>query len=434
MNMLRKDLENHAGIGFDSDDACAAWAAEHLLDKLVYLRSQHQFYNVSHTGDILTKRAWLDAYGTDLLFIFEQNEKGQVKARRWLPEGIKYHTIARVGSERSEQGRLPLYHRDYYLPTGFFDPARGTFNVAKAFTTHATKTGADTSHIYRYIEAVAGECAMHLLAWLRAKLIQPTVKTQVVPIFVSRAQGTGKTTFAEVICKGLFEADNVLVTDQYDAQSRFNVDYADALIICNEETDHEDKRNPAGSLKSRATATTIRKEHKGLDPVYQESYTDYMLTSNKDVPIKFEDDSDQRRFMVMEADENFTRKNNKLADEVFTKLYGRDANGNPVGVPFTEDKALISQFKHELYTREDIKDVDYRKFPHTAAYNKCFTLPRTTEATEIEAIVRTLAPFIKESLEQHAIVNTIVLNEGEPSEETLSLVDYLPITTAMQVY
>ena len=234
---------------------------------------------------------------------------------------------------------------------------------------------------------------------------------------------THNTTFAEVICKGLFGKDNVIVSDQYDATARFNADYADALIVCQEEKEETDKRNPAGALKSRATATTIRKEQKGVDPIYQESYTDFIMTTNKDVPIKFDGREDQRRFMIMEADPQFTRKESSLADEVFSKLYGYDANFNKVGTPFQEDTDLIAQFKHELFTREDIAKVPLRQFPKTAAYNRCFSLPRTTEATEIESILRALAPFIKATLEQNKLVSVV---------EDRKLGEIIQIENAMQ--
>lgn len=218
---------------------------------------------------------------------------------------------------------------------------------------------------------------------------------------------THNTTFAEVICKGLFGEENVLVSDQYDSSARFNADYADSLIVCLEEKEETDKRNSAGALKSRTTATTIRKELKGVDPIYQDSYTDFIMTTNKDVPIKFDGQEDQRRFMIMEADPTFTRKTSDLADEVFTKLYGFDANMVKHGTPFTEDNDLIAQFKHELFTREDIAEVPLRNFPKTAAYNRCYSLPRTSESTEIEAIIKSIAPFIKASLEAGKIVDEV---------------------------
>ena len=421
INILNAEIKNIIGQGFSSKEELVEWANDHLLNKLVYMNMTHKFFCVSHKGELLTQKDFEDYYKT---ILFTQERVGnKFVTEIWSPSGFEYYDKAYIAAEQSDGIHKPLYYRDYTVPSGYYNEEKDAFNVAKPFTVFAKETGRDTSHIYTYIQHIAGECAMWLLAWLRAKLLYPTVKTQIVPIIVSRTQGSGKTTFAEVICKGLFGKDNVIVSDQYDATARFNADYADALIVCQEEKEETDKRNPAGALKSRATATTIRKEQKGVDPIYQESYTDFIMTTNKDVPIKFDGREDQRRFMIMEADPQFTRKESSLADEVFSKLYGYDANFNKVGTPFQEDTDLIAQFKHELFTREDIAKVPLRQFPKTAAYNRCFSLPRTTEATEIESILRALAPFIKATLEQNKLVSVI---------EDRKLNEVIQIETAMQ--
>ena len=401
MNLVVDAIRLQRGSKFTSLEELEKWAHDHHLDKVLYSELSHKFMCISHKGETMMPAVFEQYYGDVLRYEFRNGDR--METRKWHPSGFEYFDKAYIASEQSDGVHPPLYYRDYCVPAGFYSEERDAYNVAKPFPVFAEETGRDTSHIYAYIEHVAGECAMWLLAWLRAKLLYPTTKTQVVPIIVSRSQGSGKTTFAEVICKGLFGKDNVLVTDQYDAGARFNADYADALIVCQEEKELEDRRNPAGSLKSRATATTIRKEKKGADPIYQESYTDFIVTTNKDVPIKFEGREDQRRFMVMEADEHFTRKESSLADEVFTKLYGFDANFQKKGKPFVEDKELIAQFKHELFTREDIAKIPLRNFPKTAAYKRCYTLPRTNEYTEIEAIMRSLAPFIRQSLLQESV-------------------------------
>ena len=420
-NILVEELKAQTNQGFESLEDLVSWAHDHLLDKVVYMNMNHKFFCVSHKGELLTATDFTNYYKT-LLFTCEKIG-GKIITVPWAPEGFDFYDKAYIAAEQSDGIHRPLFYRDYTVPSGYYNEEKDAFNVAKPFPVFAKETGKDTSHIYTYIQHIAGECAPWLLAWLRAKLLYPTVKTQVVPIIVSRAQGSGKTTFAEVICKGLFGKDNVIVSDQYDSTARFNADYADALIVCQEEKELEDKRNPAGALKSRATATTIRKEQKGVDPIYQESYTDFIMTTNKDVPIKFDGREDQRRFMIMEADEHFTRKESSLADEVFTKLYGYDANFNKAGTPFQEDKDLIAQFKHELFTNEELAKVPLRNFPKTAAYNRCFSMPRTTEATEIETILRALAPFIKASLEQDKLVEVV---------DTLKLSDIIEVTNAMQ--
>ena len=421
LGILNSEIAQQDAMGFEDIEELEEWAHDHLLDKVVYMNMNHKFFCVSHRGELLPSTEYLNYYSTVLFTVERRGAKSTELP--WFPKGMKYYSNAYIAAEQSDGIHKPLYYRNYVLPTGYYDEERDAFNVAKPFPVFAKSTGRDTSHIYTYIQHVAGECAMWLLAWLRAKMLYPNVKTQVVPIIVSRAQGSGKTTFAEVICKGLFGKDNVLVSDQYDSSARFNADYADALIVCLEEKEEIDKRNSAGSLKSRATATTIRKEQKGVDPIYQESYTDFIMTTNKDVPIKFDGREDQRRFMIMEADEHFTRKESKLADEVFSKLYGFDADYHKIGIPFQEDKELIAQFKHELFTREDIAEVPLRQFPKTAAYKRCFSLPRTTEATEIESIMRALAPFIRISLEQNKLVTQV---------GTMSLTDIVPVEAAMQ--
>lgn len=420
-NILVEELKAQTNQGFESLEDLVSWAHDHLLDKVVYMNMNHKFFCVSHKGELLTASDFTNYYKT-LLFTCEKMG-GKIITVPWAPEGFDFYDKAYIAAEQSDGIHRPLYYRDYTIPSGYYNEEKDAFNVAKPFPVFAKETGRDTSHIYTYIQHIAGECAPWLLAWLRAKLLYPTVKTQVVPIIVSRAQGSGKTTFAEVICKGLFGRDNVIVSDQYDSTARFNADYADALIVCQEEKELEDKRNPAGALKSRATATTIRKEQKGVDPIYQESYTDFIMTTNKDVPIKFDGREDQRRFMIMEADEHFTRKESSLADEVFTKLYGYDANFNKAGTPFQEDKDLIAQFKHELFTNEELAKVPLRNFPKTAAYKRCFSIPRTTEATEIETILRALAPFIKASLEQDKLIEVV---------DTLKLSDIIEVTNAVQ--
>ena len=421
LNILNAEIKAGIGQGFSSIEELEDWAHDHLLDKVVYMNMNHKFFCVSHKGELLTATDF-ENYYRSVLFYAEKRGQKTIEVP-WAPQGFSYYDKAYIAAEQSDGVHRPLFYRDYTVPSGYYNEEKDAFNVAKPFPVFARETGRDTSHIYTYIQHIAGECAMWLLAWLRAKLLYPTTKTQVVPIIVSRAQGSGKTTFAEVICKGLFGKENVIVSDQYDSTARFNADYADALIVCQEEKELEDRRNPAGALKSRATATTIRKELKGVDPIYQESYTDFIMTTNKDVPIKFDGREDQRRFMIMEADEHFTRKESDLADAVFSKLYGYDAENNKVGIPFQEDKDLIAQFKHELFTREDIANIPLRNFPKTAAYNRCFTLPRTTDSTEIEAVMRALAPLIKASLEQNKLVTEV---------DNIKLTDIIQIEGAVQ--
>jgi hypothetical protein len=428
MSIIQQAITQQMSKGFESQEACESWAKEHQLDLIALGKAQKKFFYISHYGEILTKDAWADYYCKDILFWWDVTDKGKSKPVPWIPSGFKYINKARVNGEVGDGIRQPLSHRNYFTPTGYYDLSTNTFNVASPFPVFAKETGADTSHIYTYINHLAGECAPYLLAWLRHKMLYPTLKTEVVPVIVSRYEGTGKTTFAETLCKGLFGKDNVVISESYDAAARFNSDAADRLIICIEEKEETERRNAAATIKSRSTATTVRKEHKGIDPIYQEDYTDYIMTTNKDVPIKFDDRTDHRRFMLMEPDPTFTRKTSELADEVFTKLYGKDAIRRVQGIPFAEDVNTIAQFKHELYTNEELASLDIHKFPKTPAYERCFSLPRTSEAVEIESILRSLMPFIKETLVHGTYVTQLELDD----EKILKLSSIIQVPGAMQ--
>jgi len=398
-----------AGKGFTSQDACIEFAHNNHMDVIVYMKSLGTYRSVNHRGDSLTHAEWKRLY-KDILFYTYEDDNGDVRKAQYTADNYAQLSKARIYGEASDGKYTPLYYRDYFVPSGYFNSENGLFNIARPFNTFAKETHADTSAIHTLLRHLAGECYPHLLSWLRHKLIYPTQKTEVIPVFTGE-QGTGKSTFGEVICKALFGKDNVIVSYQYDSTSRFNSDQADALVVCIEEKTQEDARNTSGALKSSATATQVRKENKGVDPYYQDSYTDFVLSTNEFVPVKFEGRGNQRRFMIMEVDPDFTRERSQLADEVFTKLYGYNARGERVGKGMIEDKAMIEQFKFELLNKAN--NVNYRDFPHTDAYQRCFNIPRTGEAVEVETTIKALAPFIKASLEQRKEVTRIVLKDDD---------------------
>lgn len=410
MRISRELLEQREGKGFKDVDEVYEFASQLHCFIRAYSPANHCYYYVNHLGELLNKASWYSLYNRIMYYTYE-DAQGKLKKVQVGPERFTDISDARTIGERDDGMRKPLFYRNYFIPRGFYDDVRGTFNVARPLRYFAKRTGADISYIYTFLQHIAGVNYIYVLAWLREKMMNPMRKTEVVPVFVSKEQGTGKTTFGEVICKAMFEEENVLVTDQYDSGARFNADYADALIVCLEEKKQDDKRNDASTLKSRVTATQIRKEQKGIDPIYQESYTDFIMTTNGEVPIKF-DSMTQRRFMVIEVDDNFTRAN-PLADEVFTKLYGFNANGTKVEKGFRNDPQAIQQFKWELLNNEQVANTNPRDFVRTDAYERCFTMPRTNEAIEVEAILKGLVPFIKESLINRCKIEDVSI----PSEE-----------------
>ena len=141
--------------------------------------------------------------------------------------------------------------------------------------------------------------------------------------------------------------------------------------------------------------------------------------------------------MVMEADSSFT-SHNERAKEIFEKLYGYSSNGEKTGVPFVEDYDLISQFKHELYEWDETvngEKISLRKFPHTAAYERCYAIPRTTESIEIESIMRSLIPFIKASLlEQKNVTSIEGIGEISNIVQYKGAVEYFPSVQGQKAF
>ncbi|GMO30616.1 MAG: hypothetical protein Pg6A_19820 [Termitinemataceae bacterium] len=429
MSNIDNAIDEHYLTGFNSAEEMLSFVEQYNLNIVALSKSQHTFLFINHKGEALVRRTWMDTYA-QVLYYYEEitlpNGKKKTVVVKYDPANFSSAKSTRIFAERTDGIRQPLYHRDYFTPRGYYNPVTKTFNNAYPFTVPAKYTGRDTSHIHTLLRHTAGECYFHLLAWLREKMINPTRKTGVAPIFVTQTQGTGKSTFGEVICRGVFGEQNVIVSHQVDVNARFNADQAEALIVCIEEKDSESKRNDTESLKSSVTSTTVRKENKGVDPFYIDSYTDFVMSSNKDVALKLESASN-RRFMLMAGDEEFTR-HNPLADEVFTKLYGADTLGNVTGVPFYHDNELIAQFKHELYTGDVIKSTNPRNFPVTKAAEKCLNIPRTNEDTEIESLVRTLIPFIKQSLlNKHVVLSVEIPRDDSPEGDVIKLSEVVPV-------
>ena len=174
IKLLLASMKQQAGIGFETIDELEKWAHDHHLDKVLFSNMSHQFLCVSHKGEIMLPSAF-ENYYKNILFCEIKNGK-KLDTIYWHPEGFEYYDKAYIAGEQSDGVHRPLYYRDYTVPTGFYSEEKDAFNIAKPFPVFAAETGADTSHIYKYIEHIAGECAYHLLACLRAKLLYPTVK------------------------------------------------------------------------------------------------------------------------------------------------------------------------------------------------------------------------------------------------------------------
>ena len=149
-NILNEELKDHVGLGFSSIEELEEWAHDHLLDKVVYMTMNHKFFFVSHKGELLTQKDFIDYYKS-LLFYAEKRGAKTIEVP-WVPEGYTFYDKAYIAAEQSDGVHRPLYYRDYTVPSGYYNEERDAFNVAKPFPVFAKETGKDTSHIYTYIQ------------------------------------------------------------------------------------------------------------------------------------------------------------------------------------------------------------------------------------------------------------------------------------------
>lgn len=150
-------LKERQHKGFVSMEQCAKFAHENHLDLTVFMKSLGTYRNVNHRGDALTQSSWRQLY-KQILFWTEGNEEEEFKTFYYTASDYENLISSRFYGEKTDGKYMPLYHRNYFVPTGYFDEAKGTFNVAQPITTFARHTGADTSFVHIFLQHISGEC------------------------------------------------------------------------------------------------------------------------------------------------------------------------------------------------------------------------------------------------------------------------------------
>jgi|GEM_PF-350339 hypothetical protein len=140
--------------------------------------------------------------------------------------------------------------------------------------------------------------------WLARRFRFPQQKPMTALVFISEAQGVGKSTLGQLVLKGLF-GDYYTKVNQNALESQFNAPFDKKIITVMEEISPSDERkNVVGKLKDMVTSDTIMIERKGRDPIEKSDYNSFLIFSNDDraIPIEAHD----RRFMVLEVKNRFT--------------------------------------------------------------------------------------------------------------------------------
>jgi phage pi2 protein 07 len=157
-------------------------------------------------------------------------------------------------------------------------------------------------------EKVSIDAFLDWCAWIRQK---PHLKTEKIVVLYSDAQGVGKNTLTQLICKVVGYSTSI--NDIKDLTKNFNAHLANKLIICADEIKVK-AREIRDELKNMSTRTKMMLERKGYDPVEISDYSNYLFTTNNQNSFYVE--PTDRRFILLQLQ-------NKVMDaQTANKLYG----------------------------------------------------------------------------------------------------------------
>jgi hypothetical protein len=166
--------------------------------------------------------------------------------------------------------------------------------------------------------------------WIKELLENPTQKL-IIPCLVSRAQGSGKTTFLTLL-DGIF-GQNCINLQAKDLEREFNSSYASKLVVSLDEIPKKNSGEFIESIKQKSTQTTIHVNPKGATEYDIPCHIHFVMASNRvDEFIKVEDED--RRLWIREV----PAFNQKKADLYFV----------------SKMTAEIPAFVHFLFTRKEV--------------------------------------------------------------------------------
>lgn len=231
--------------------------------------------------------------------------------------------------------------------------------------------------------------------------------TQMLPIFcpVSKARGTGKTTFFDLL-QVLFGANCTFISAR-DLESDFNYHYASKKIIIIDEA-LVSKRDSVEKLKSLSTAKQIMVNNKGVAQYAQAFFGVFLMGSNN-VRDFIKTDDDEVRFWVREipkikAEDNDTELMQKLVDEIpaFLSMLSKR--------PMATEKLFRSWFHPPLLVTEALQEVRRHSAPNAQRQIEDWLRP-VFLASRDEEIMMTTKDLKAEIFRNNSTVEAKWINE-----------------------
>ena len=268
--------------------------------------------------------------------------------------------IVKVGDKIKSVGEAWLTHRNRLSFQGV------TFNP--------NGTEADYYNLYQGlpVEPLEGDCGLYLehirnnlcrgddelyeyvLNWMADAVQNPGTRPGVA-LAIRGKQGVGKGVFVKVFAS-LFGAHFIQVTQSSHLVGNFNAHLRDKLLVFADEAFWAGDKKAEGQLKGLVTEDNLLIEMKGVDSQSSPNYIRLIMASNNEWIIPAS--GDQRRFVVIEANENRMRDSAYFGaiikqiedggrDALMHLLLTKDLNGvNLRKIPQT--RALVEQKLHSL--------------------------------------------------------------------------------------
>jgi hypothetical protein len=155
--------------------------------------------------------------------------------------------------------------------------------------------------------------SQYLIKWIGQMIQYPAIKT-ICPTIISK-QGAGKGTLMRLIEKMMGKSKCLETTQpSRDVWGQFNSVMTNAFFVNLNELSKKDTVEVEGIFKGLITDPTLHINAKGINQVEINSYHRFLITTNKEDPIKTSED-DRRNLIIRSSDEMCGNKG------YFKKLY-----------------------------------------------------------------------------------------------------------------
>ena len=257
------------------------------------------------------------------------NDNGYISIQ-WIPtEGFRNTFAPYAFFGRDAQGKAKLMpiaavwlqsHQRKSFRRIVFDPKAEAQDLNLWNDCCCTPEAGDMSDIFHLVRTLCSDnddTVEYLLDWCAHVLRDPTHKTAVIPVLISR-EGTGKSMFAEGIFGGIFGQMRIVFQTTTDILNRFNINQTRKLLTILDESSWGGNELLVNRLKALSGSRVMTVEEK-MGPCYEfPNHSRYFILSNDRRAVKL--GFGNRRYLLIECQK-------KLSKEFFKKLGARVESG-----------------------------------------------------------------------------------------------------------